>query len=460
MKTLVAIIVCLRCFVIAEQPKVAIIGAGIGGTSVAHYLSEQIKSALDVTIIDSGVVGGRLATTVIAGREYETGGSIIHPANRLMEEHLVRCNFKKSKSHEDGPFSLISNDQIIFQASDGIIGSIKSVLRYGLFSLMKLDYFVGNLLDNFGSIYGKLDAGHGYESVASLLDAMSPVSKFGDNSHEMLALTKMTTEKKLQQLAISEELINEIGMVASKVNYGQFPDTLHGFVGSVSLAGIQGGLWNVEGGNYRIPQCLLDKSGAKLKQASAKLILNTDNGFNVTFQPVEGGEDITENFDIVVVATPLTEDKTDLKVVIDQSELSFPGSFQRTLAYIVHGELDPVYGDDQMFFIDKDDIIASISLLSPVDYNPDNDHLPHVYKIFSREELTDEHIKKYFPTVYEVKLIDWLAYPKYETFPGLDSFVLHRNLFYLNSIEWAASAMEMSALAARNVANLISTKTI
>jgi len=460
MKTLVAIIVCLRCFVIAEQPKVAIIGAGIGGTSVAHYLSEQIKSALDVTIIDSGVVGGRLATTVIAGREYETGGSIIHPANRLMEEHLVRCNFKKSKSHEDGPFSLISNDQIIFQASDGIIGSIKSVLRYGLFSLMKLDYFVGNLLDNFGSIYGKLDAGHGYESVASLLDAMSPVSKFGDNSHEMLALTKMTTEKKLQQLAISEELINEIGMVASKVNYGQFPDTLHGFVGSVSLAGIQGGLWNVEGGNYRIPQCLLDKSGAKLKQASAKLILNTDNGFNVTFQPVEGGEDITENFDIVVVATPLTEDKTDLKVVIDQSELSFPGSFQRTLAYIVHGELDPVYGDDQMFFIDKDDIIASISLLSPVDYNPDNDHLPHVYKIFSREELTDEHIKKYFPTVYEVKLIDWLAYPKYKTFPGLDSFVLHNNLFYLNSIEWAASAMEMSALAARNVANLISTKTI
>jgi len=413
-----------------------------------------------VTIIDSGVVGGRLATTVMAGREYETGGSIIHPANRLMEEHLVRCNFKKSKSHEDGPFSLISNDQIIFQASDGIIGSIKSVLRYGLFSLMKLDYFVGNLLDNFGSIYGKLNAGHGYESVASLLDAMSPVSKFGDNSHEMLALTKMTTEKKLQQLAISEELIHEIGMVASKVNYGQFPDTLHGFVGSVSLAGIQGGLWNVEGGNYRIPQCLLDKSGAKLKQASAKLIVNTDNGFNVTFQPVEGGEDIIENFDMVVVATPLTADKTNLKVVIDQSELSFPGSFQRTLAYIVHGELDPVYGDDQMFFIDKDDIIASISLLSPVDYNPDNDHLPHVYKIFSREELTDEHIRKYFPTVYEVKLIDWLAYPKYETFPGLDSFVLHNNLFYLNSIEWAASAMEMSALAARNVANLISTKTI
>ena len=69
-------------------------GLGIGGTSVAYYLSEQVKSTLDVTIIDSGIVGGRLATTVIAGREYETGGSIIHPANReliYLNNNLFIC---------------------------------------------------------------------------------------------------------------------------------------------------------------------------------------------------------------------------------------------------------------------------------------------------------------------------------------------------------------------------------
>jgi hypothetical protein len=36
----------------------------------------------------------------------------------------------------------------------------------------------------------------------------------------------------------------------------------------------------------------------------------------------------------------------------------------------------------------------------------------------------------------------------------LGTFELHPGLYYLNSIEWAASAMEMSALAGWNVANL------
>jgi prenylcysteine oxidase/farnesylcysteine lyase len=36
--------------------------------------------------------------------------------------------------------------------------------------------------------------------------------------------------------------------------------------------------------------------------------------------------------------------------------------------------------------------------------------------------------------------------------------VLHDNLYYLSAIEWAASAMEMSAISAKNVANLIAKK--
>jgi hypothetical protein len=41
-----------------------------------------------------------------------------------------------------------------------------------------------------------------------------------------------------------------------------------------------------------------------------------------------------------------------------------------------------------------------------------------------------------------------------ELMQELGPFELHPGLFYLNSIEWAASAMEMSALAGWNVANL------
>jgi len=376
---------------------------------------------------------------------------------------LARCGLQKSRSHEDGPFSIISKGEIIFQASDGIFDKIKSILRYGLFSLLKLDYFVANLLENFNSVYPKLEQGNGFDSVSNLLDAMSPVSKNGDQSHEMINLTKLSTKQKLQELSISDILIDELGMVAAKVNYGQFIDNLHAFVGSVSLAGIQGGLWNVRGGNYRIPECLLKKSKATLVAASVLAIDNVAGVNNVTYKLLESGDEaVTEEFDIVIIATPLTEDKTILKLSIDNQIQSFAGSFQRTLAYIVHGELSPRFGvepDDNLFFIDKDDVVASLSLITPVDYDPDKDTtLPHVYKLFSREYLSDEQLAKYFSSVKDKKIIDWLAYPDYSTFNGLGKFKLADNLYYQNNIEWAASAMEMSSIAAKNIANLILSK--
>ena len=49
---------------------------------------------------------------------------------------------------------------------------------------------------------------------------------------------------------------------------------------------------------------------------------------------------------------------------------------------------------------------------------------------------------------------DWLAYPSYSTVDDITSFQLSPGLYYTSRIEWAASAMEMSVIAARNVANL------
>ena len=67
----------------------------------------------------------------------------------------------------------------------------------------------------------------------------------------------------------------------------------------------------------------------------------------------------------------------------------------------------------------------------------------------------------------------WLAYPEYTTHDDLTSFQLapglcltfqfkclaltistFQGLFYLNRMEWAASAMEMSVISAKNIANL------
>jgi prenylcysteine oxidase / farnesylcysteine lyase len=63
---------------------IAIIGAGIGGTSTAYFLSEIKGLEPEIDVYSKDPVGGRLATITIAGHEYETGGSILHPRNKYM----------------------------------------------------------------------------------------------------------------------------------------------------------------------------------------------------------------------------------------------------------------------------------------------------------------------------------------------------------------------------------------
>ena len=61
-----------------------------------------------------------------------------------------------------------------------------------------------------------------------------------------------------------------------------------------------------------------------------------------------------------------------------------------------------------------------------------------------------------FSNITSTHTVSWLAYPSYSLTDDFSLFELMPGLYYQNRIEWAASAMEMSVIAARNVANLAS----
>ena len=54
-----------------------------------------------------------------------------------------------------------------------------------------------------------------------------------------------------------------------------------------------------------------------------------------------------------------------------------------------------------------------------------------------------------------MSVTNWLAYPSYTVSDDLTSFLVSPGMFYTNRIEWAASAMEMSVIAAKNIANMV-----
>ena len=65
------------------------IGGGIGGATVAYKVKDAFGSALStLDLYEEKKLGGRLATITVNGQEYETGGSVIHPANQHMNDFV------------------------------------------------------------------------------------------------------------------------------------------------------------------------------------------------------------------------------------------------------------------------------------------------------------------------------------------------------------------------------------
>ena len=72
-----------------KNPNIAVIGAGIGGSSCSHFIRELFGSQATIDVFEaSDRIGGRLATVKIAGKTFESGGSIIHCDNKYMVDFV------------------------------------------------------------------------------------------------------------------------------------------------------------------------------------------------------------------------------------------------------------------------------------------------------------------------------------------------------------------------------------
>ena len=486
-------------------PKIAVIGAGIGGASTAHFIREKLGTSCQISVFEPNHVGGRLATVMMANQEYEIGGSIIHSANKIMTDlvETVGLHKKDTSKIETPRFSLVTKEGVVFQESTwSALTALSMVWRYGLFSLLKLNNYITNMLDNFANIYPYLDKSNGDQNfvtnVLDMLKEMSPSSIRNEDiaSNKMKKGTSMLDElnislnDRLKDIGINDRLIDELVSAAVRVNYGQMPTNVHAFVGSVALAGMHGDLWSIDGGNYRVAEELVRRTESTFLQARVSAIeLHKTGKYVIAFQK-PACENRTqkktkatsciqeESFDIVIIAAPQTTDKDPIEIKLPDSKdtlsnFTFPGRYHRTVATLVHGDLNPEYVGcvneecmtDAYFFVDPSSNINSIGKLLPVRISQGKHKLsdfPNVWKVFSQERLSREELKAAFPNIVQIKeenikIADWLAYPSYavrQEEAKSAEFRIHKHLYYTNCIEWSASAMEMSAIAAKNVVNM------
>lgn len=231
--------------------------------------------------------------------------------------------------------------------------------------------------------------------------------------------------------------------------------------GSVSLAGAQPGLWSVKGGNYRVPQELIKQSGASVINKAVSAVFNLTRNASMPLYRVETTDGSSQEYDVVILAFPLVKGQRNIHFSgFDMNFSELERDFHQLSVYVVEGMVNYKYFGygslDEMpsaiYTIGSKLFYNSLGRIHPVDGSKTSQK---VWKVFADDDLSEEQLDTLFSKRESTKLIKWNAYPQYSVDMDLVPFVLAPRMYYVNAIELAASAMEMSALSGVNVANLV-----
>lgn len=263
--------------------KIAIIGAGPGGSSAAYFLSKaqsKLESlgygaeGLDITLFEREErIGGRTAVVHPYGDEsmpaIELGASIFADVNKNLQRASRQFKLATgAKIGEPGITGIWDGQQFLIEGLDnGWWNSAKMFWRYG-YSPVTTQKLVGKLVDAFLHLYDptymhrtghdaqRTESGYPWSSIEDLARAM----KLDD-------VAAQSAGDYFYGSGVSKLFIEEIIEAATLVNYGQEIYSIHGVGGSVSLAA--SGATGVVGGNYQIFESMIGHSEAlKLRMGS------------------------------------------------------------------------------------------------------------------------------------------------------------------------------------------------
>ncbi|KAK7899839.1 hypothetical protein LTR67_003584 [Exophiala xenobiotica] len=266
--------------------RIAIIGAGPGGSSASYHLEKFAQSSsldvpLDITVFDSNpYIGGRTTTVnALDDPRYPTelGASIFVKINHILynatrDFELIPSFRNHESAAPDAKYELGIWDgtQFVFKTAheeddddDGTSSSwrgwwdiAKLLWRYGL-SPIRTQRATRAALGSFLKFYDN-DNNDGVFPFASLQDAV--------DSTGLAAYTSLTGKEVLKNAGVSAMFGREIIQASTRVNYASNLGGIHGLETFVCMA-IEGAM-AVDGGNWQIFERMV-------KESAARVFLNT-----------------------------------------------------------------------------------------------------------------------------------------------------------------------------------------
>ncbi|GAA5981895.1 hypothetical protein JCM5350_006556 [Sporobolomyces pararoseus] len=490
-------------------PRIAIIGAGAGGSSSAYFLKHfstltSRNLSTQVTIFESsGYIGGR-STLVWPWNQrdpysppqppsipedpeeelepIELGASIFVEANKNLQKAVKEFGLEVTKygEQENGETGIWDGEKFVFKESGrGWWDKTKLLWRYGR-SPFKVKSLVKSTVDSFLNLYDRT-------FITSTSFPFTSIYNFSISlpGSQLFLSSSLSGSEYFKQESISPLFTNELISAATQVNYGSSIEEIHGLGALVSLAA--NGAVSVRGGNRQIFEQFVERSKAELK-------LNTKVTEVIKLDPErKGGRSKwlvkTEEqgqggvYDAVILAAPY-----------HQSSISFPQLFQESIPpsqpYVnlhvtilltnsttplsSYFSLPPKITVPNSVFstfttpstskprFNSLSYLKSLPRSISQQFDPYTNSTVHVVKLFSKQTLSEVELEGLFGkgnvlgTVIEKF---WKAYPQLEPIENekeVAKVVLDRDgLYYVNSMERLISTMETETVSAYNVIALV-----
>jgi prenylcysteine oxidase/farnesylcysteine lyase len=439
---MVKLLILLLSFSICLSERIAIIGAGIGGSSAAHYLLRNKDIKVDI-YEKSDRVGGRIQSVNIKGHTINVGASFFIKDNKLIydlvKELNIEINSTQALKAQQTTAILRGYYPFFYVSNYSIINMVKFIWRYGLAPLYTKKLISDNVKE-FVKVYAMLDNHTTFDNVADYLKTM-----------KMTDLVLCTIEEYLVKNGIDQKYIDEVVNAFAAGIYNQ-DKTIGAFAGFITLAGAGNEAFEITKGNDYLIQTLVNK----LKEnPNFKLFLNTSVN-NIKKQNGKYYIGETE-YDRVIIGCPL--EKTGIKFENITIKNPGPHSFKDTHVIVVEGEVNSAYfnqGKENVVDIPNSFYVTNKNLtenISDLIYRGNN--ITTIQGDNNIPERGFKILKEGYKVLYRKY---WeFAYPKFEKvqLEDLPSFILDKGLYYINAIETAGSCQELSMLAARNVVNMI-----
>ncbi|KAF3828430.1 hypothetical protein GH733_004884 [Mirounga leonina] len=440
----------------------AVVGAGIGGSAVAHFLQQHFGPRVQIDVFEKGTVGGRLATISVNKQHYESGAASFHSLSLHMQDFVKQLGLRHRREVV-GRSAIFSGEHFVLEETDWyLLNLFRLWWHYGI-SFLRLQMWVEEVMEKFMRIYKYQAHGYAFSGVEELLYSL------GESA--FVNMTQRSVAESLLQVGVTQRFIDDVVSAVLRASYGQSA-AMPAFAGAMSLAGAQGSLWSVEGGNKLVCSSLLKLTKANVIHATVTSVtLQNTEGKPLYYVEYENGVGNGSDFyDIVVIATPLHLDNGSSSITFegfDPPINAAQGSFQPTVVSLVHGYLNSSYfgfPDPKLFpfasilTTDFPNFFCTLDNICPVNISANfrrkQPQEAAVWRVQSPRPLLRSQLKTLFRSYYSVQTAEWQAHPVYGSHTTLPRFALHDQLFHLNALEWAASSVEVMAVAAKNVALL------